>query len=190
MRGECRAHGHLGAVHLSLGNFLQAAKCHQEQLDRARDIRDPKLEAGAHAALGLAATALGRHEDAIGSFEQQLAALEQLGAAAAANTTSGEEDKDLDRGRAFGNLGTCYRALGDEDEAVKWLDKYLSSALQSQSSRDQDKAYRELGAAHKTLGNLQQALVREKNEKSLLCHRFLIVNRSFFDFDVSFTSLC
>ena len=99
------------------------------------------------------ATALGRHEEAIGSFEQQLAALEQLGGAS--------PDQDLERGRAYGNLGTCYRSLGDEDEAVTWLDKYLAISLESQSAKDQDKAYRELGAAHKNLGNLQQALVSE-----------------------------
>jgi hypothetical protein len=34
-RGECRAHGNLGAVHLSLSNYINAMKCYQEQLDKA-----------------------------------------------------------------------------------------------------------------------------------------------------------
>ena len=34
--GECRAHGTLGAVHMSLGNNTLALRCFQEQLDRAQ----------------------------------------------------------------------------------------------------------------------------------------------------------
>ena len=34
--GECRAHGNLGAVHMSLGNNTLALRCFQEQLDRAQ----------------------------------------------------------------------------------------------------------------------------------------------------------
>ena len=36
---------------------------------------------------------------------------------------------------------------------------YLEQSLRAKSIRDQDRAYRELGLAHKSLGNLQQALV-------------------------------
>ena len=34
--GEGRAHGNLGAVHMSLGNNTLAIRCFQEQLDRAK----------------------------------------------------------------------------------------------------------------------------------------------------------
>ena len=36
LNGECRAHGNLGAVHMSLGNNTLALRCFQEQLDRAK----------------------------------------------------------------------------------------------------------------------------------------------------------
>ena len=42
-RGECRAHGNLGAVHLSLSNYINAMKCYQEQLDKAvrkKNVKD------------------------------------------------------------------------------------------------------------------------------------------------------
>ena len=45
----------------------------------------------------------------IGYLEQQLATLEQLSTSTAL----------VDKGRAFGNLGDCYDALGDSEEAIK-----------------------------------------------------------------------
>ena len=33
-----------------------------------------------------------------------------------------------DRGRAYGNLGDCYEALGDFDEAVRCQEQYLAIA--------------------------------------------------------------
>lgn len=156
MSGECRAHGHLGAVHLSLGNFIHALKCYAEQLERARDLKDPALEAQAQGSLGVTRMSLGRHEEALGCFEQQLACLEPLtaGVSAAPATL-------LEKGRACGNLGTCYDSLGDYEEAVKWHEQYLAVSLRLKAPKDQDRAYRELGMAHKSLGNLQQALVRK-----------------------------
>ena len=44
-RGECRAHGNLGAVHLSLANYINAMKCYQEQLEKSKEVKDPFLEA-------------------------------------------------------------------------------------------------------------------------------------------------
>ena len=44
-RGECRAHGNLGAVHLSLANYINAMKCYQEQLEKAMEVKEPFLEA-------------------------------------------------------------------------------------------------------------------------------------------------
>ena len=65
----------------------------------------------------------------------------------------------LDKGRAFGNLGDCYDALGDYEEAIKCHEQCLAVALKTKSLRDQEHAYRGLGQSHRCLGNLQQALV-------------------------------
>lgn len=78
---------------------------------------------------------MAHYEDAIGYFEQQLATLERL-----STPTS-----QLDKGRAFGNLGDCYDALGDPDEATKCHEQYLAIALKLKSVRDQERAYRGLG---------------------------------------------
>jgi hypothetical protein len=59
MRGECKAHGNLGAVHLSLGNYINAMKCYQEQLERAQDIKDSAMEAQSQGNLGLTQDQLG-----------------------------------------------------------------------------------------------------------------------------------
>ena len=39
LKGECKAHGHLGAVHMSLGNYTNAMKCYEEQLERAKELK-------------------------------------------------------------------------------------------------------------------------------------------------------
>ena len=44
----------------------------------------------------------------------QLAAMEQIGGG-----QQGSSQPDVERGRAFGNLGTCYDSLGDYEEGVK-----------------------------------------------------------------------
>lgn len=54
LSGECRAHGHLGAVHMALGNYTHAVKCYQEQLERAQELQDCAVEAQAYGNLGIA----------------------------------------------------------------------------------------------------------------------------------------
>ena len=45
MKGECKAHGHLDAVHMSLANYTNATKCYQEQLERAKELKVRILKA-------------------------------------------------------------------------------------------------------------------------------------------------
>lgn len=78
LKGECRAHGNLGAVHMALANYTHAIKCYQEQLERANELKDSGVQAQAFGNLGIARLNMGHYEDAIGYFEQQLATLEQL----------------------------------------------------------------------------------------------------------------
>uniref|UniRef100_A0A8D8SR68 Tetratricopeptide repeat protein 28 n=1 Tax=Cacopsylla melanoneura TaxID=428564 RepID=A0A8D8SR68_9HEMI len=149
LKGECRAHGNLGAVHMSLGNYTNAIKCYQEQLERAKELKESAMEAQAYGNLGIARLNMAHYEEAIGHFEQQLATLEQVSTHTAL----------IDKGRAFGNLGDCYDALGDLDEAVKCHEQHLAIGLKLKSCRDLERAYRGLGHSHKQLGNLQQSLV-------------------------------
>lgn len=52
IKGECRAHGNLGAVHMCLGNYTNAIKCYQEQLERSKELRDSLIQAQAFGNLG------------------------------------------------------------------------------------------------------------------------------------------
>ncbi|XP_044002279.1 tetratricopeptide repeat protein 28 [Aphidius gifuensis] len=150
LRGECRAHGNLGAVHMDLGQYTHAVKCYQEQLDRAKELGgDSSIVAQALGNLGIARLNMAHYEDSIGYFEQQLATLEPL-----TNNTS-----LIDKVRALGNLGDCYEALGDPDEAIKCHEKQLSLAIRLRSIKDQEKSYRGLGRAREASGNYQEALV-------------------------------
>ena len=177
MQGECKAHGNLGAVHLSLSNYINSVKCYTEQLERAREVRDPSLEATALGNLGVAKLNLGRHEEAITCLDQQLKCLEQLSGGANTssqstgdttighiinNTSNGLISMDLEKSRAFGNLGSCYEGIGNYEKAAQYYEQYLALSLKTKNVKDQDRAYRDLGSAHKNLGHLQQALVRYK----------------------------
>lgn len=92
---------------------------------------------------------MAHYEDAIGYFEQQLATLEPLTTGTAL----------LNKARALGNLGDCYEALGDPEEAIKCHEQQLAAASKLKSIREQERAYRGLGRAREATGNLQEALV-------------------------------
>lgn len=53
LKGECCAHGHIGAVYMSLRNYTNAIKCYQLQLERAKELRDNAIEAEAFGNLGM-----------------------------------------------------------------------------------------------------------------------------------------
>lgn len=99
--------------------------------------------------MGIARLNMTHYEDAIGYFEQQLATLEPLITGTAL----------LDKARALGNLGDCYEALGDLEEAIKCHEQQLTAATKLKRIRDQERAYRGLGRAREATGNLQEALV-------------------------------
>ena len=150
-------------------------KCYTEQLERAREVRDPSLEATALGNLGVAKLNLGRHEEAITCLDQQVKCLDQLSGGVNGNsqstgetntghiinnTSNGLVSMDLEKSRAFGNLGSCYEGIGNYEKAAQYYEQYLALSLKTKNVKDQDRAYRDLGSAHKNLGHLQQALVR------------------------------
>ena len=134
---------------MSLGNNTLALRCFQEQLERARELKDELGEAQAYGNMGITRMNLSHFEEAIQNFEAQLKALEN-------SAKAGLKEK----ARVFGNLGDCFDALGNLSTSVKYHEEFLSLSLKSCSLRDQDRAYRGLGLAHKNMGNLQEALVR------------------------------
>lgn len=140
-QGECRALGRLAAVHMALGDYTTTFQCYEAQLGLAQGLRDARLEAEVHGNMGITKMNMAMFEEAIGYFEQQLAMLQQL---------SGSEGM-LDRGRAYGSLADCYDALGDYEEAIQYCEKYLTVAQSLNHVQDQEKAYRGLGNAHRSV---------------------------------------
>ena len=61
-----------------LKQFYCTVSCYEEQLERARDVKDSGIEAQACGNLGITKMNTSQYEEAIGLFEQQLAMLEQV----------------------------------------------------------------------------------------------------------------
>ena len=133
---------------MSLGNNTLALRCFQEQLERARELKDAMGEAQAFGNMGITRMNLSHFEEAISNFESQLRSLEKT-------TKAGAKEK----ARVLGNLGDCYDALGLLGQSVGYHEQFLALALKTRSLRDQDRAYRGLGNTQRNLGNLQDALV-------------------------------
>ena len=62
---------------MSLGNNTLALRCFQEQLERARELKDELGEAQAYGNMGITRMNLSHFEEAIGNFEAQLESLEK-----------------------------------------------------------------------------------------------------------------
>ena len=137
---------------MSLGNNTLALRCFQEQLERARELKDAMGEAQAFGNMGITRMNLSHFEEAISNFESQLRSLEKT-------TKAGAKEK----ARVLGNLGDCYDALGLLGQSVGYHEQFLALALKSRSLRDQDRAYRGLGNTQRNLGNLQDALVSSES---------------------------
>ena len=144
VKGECKAHGHLGAVHMSLAYYTNAMKCYQEQLERANELKVRMVKAIVNDMeiflvdlsysiislqvlqilillydAGMEAQAfgnLGIARQNMGYYKDAIGYLEQqLATLEQLSTTTAL----VDTGRAFGNLGDCYDALGDSEEVIK-----------------------------------------------------------------------
>ena len=135
---------------MSLGNNTLALRCFQEQLERARELKDTMGQAQAFGNMGITRMNLNHFEEAIKNFESQLKSLDN-------SAKAGIKEK----ARVLGNLGDCYDAMGNLHQSVKFHEQFLNMSLKSKNLRDQDKAYRGLGLTHKNLGNFQDALVSQ-----------------------------
>ena len=142
-----------------------------EQLERARELKDAMGEAQAFGNMGITRMNLSHFEEAIGNFEAQLESLEKW-------TGAGAREKArvmmmimimiiimmMMMIKVLANLGDCYDALGELGQSVRYHEQFLALALKTRSVRDQDRAYRGLGNTHRSLGNLQDALVSENHD--------------------------
>ena len=61
-------------------------------------------------------------------------------------------------GKAYGNLGAAYQALGDYQKAIEYLEKNLKIAKEIGDRAGEENAYGNLGIAYELLGDYQKAI--------------------------------
>lgn len=80
------------------------------------------------------------------------------------------------QGRAYGNLGLTYEALGNYERAVVFQEQHLSVAAQTNDLIAKTLAYGSLGRIHHALQNYAQAVMYlQEGENSVCVQCFLVV---------------
>lgn len=154
--GQAKAYGNLGNTFKSLKNYANAVKCCESHLEITKELKDKLGEGRAcynlgnvHHAIGKAGLALktetgtvdGRTSInvAIGYYKKTLEITCSL------NDKSGE-------GRALGNLGNAYTAIGDYAEAITYHERRLELAVVAKDLAARARACGNLGNAYSALG--------------------------------------
>lgn len=78
LQGECRAQSSLGTTHVGLGNYAEALRCFQAQLEKAKELRSAALEVHALTNVGGMRLKLGHFDEALAMFERQAHLLESV----------------------------------------------------------------------------------------------------------------
>ena len=97
---------------MSLGDFRQAVKYHNQYLNIAKELGDRAGEGRAYGNLGISYDSLGDFKQAVKYHNQHLSIAKELGERA------GE-------GRAYGNLGSAHQRPADLKQAVKYNNQHL-----------------------------------------------------------------
>eukprot|EP00039_Didymoeca_costata_P000955 m.48328 g.48328 ORF g.48328 m.48328 type:complete len:585 (-) comp10563_c0_seq1:1012-2766(-) len=163
-QGQAKAYGNLGNTFKSLKKFGDAIKCCENHLRITRELADRLGEGRAcynlgnvHHAVGKGhlqrrkqdpdAKALGQESvrKAISYYKETLAITAEL------KDTAGE-------GRAVGNLGNAYTAIGEYEEAIKYHLRRLAIANDAKDLPAKARACGNLGNAYSALAQFSEAL--------------------------------
>lgn len=86
------------------------------------------------------------------------------------------------QGRAYGNLGLTYEALGNYERAVVFQEQHLSVAAQTNDLMAKTLAYGSLGRTHHALQNYAQAVMYLQEGKKLVMtdglHKAVVCSRA------------
>ncbi len=135
----------LGNAYDSLGDYGQAIKFHEKDLEIAIETGDRGGEGGAYRGLGNAYRALGDYRLAIEYYEKWLEIAIETG------DRGGE-------GGANGGLGNAYKSLGDYRLAIEYYEKWLEIAREIGDRGGEGGANGNLGIAYKSLGDYRRAI--------------------------------
>ena len=149
---EGRAYCSLGNAFQSFGDFHQAVKYHQKDLQISKEVGDWAAEGRAYCNLGNAYQSLGDFHRAIEYHQKDLQISKEVG------DRAGE-------GCAYGNLGIAYYSLGDFQQAIEYHQKDLQISKEVGSRAGEGGAYGNLGNAYQSLGDFQQSI--EYHQKDL-----------------------
>ena len=144
-RGESRALGNLGNIHIVLGNVRQAMELIKKALLIYQAIGDRRGEGNALDNFGNAHATMGDWHKAIEFYEQALVIAREIG------DRCGE-------GNALGCLGSAHRNLGDARKAIEFYGQQLVIAREIGDRRGEGNALGCLGSAHATLGDMHKAM--------------------------------
>lgn len=161
-QGMAKAYGNLGNTFKALKNYTNAIKCCENHLEITRELSDKLGEGRACYNLGNVYHAIGKAKLAKRESSEQaegrgaiLKAIEYYKSA----LTITEELKDVaGEGRAVGNLGNAYTAIGEYAEAIQYHRRRLQIANDSNDSAARARACGNLGNAYSALGDISEAI--------------------------------
>eukprot|EP00045_Choanoeca_perplexa_P006983 m.61343 g.61343 ORF g.61343 m.61343 type:complete len:556 (+) comp13871_c0_seq2:121-1788(+) len=161
-QGQAKAYGNLGNTFKSLKNYPNAIRCCEAHLELTRELRDRLGEGRACYNLGNVHHAVGKRELADKSPASQKAGTASIEKAidyykTTLDITAEQKDK-AGEGRAVGNLGNAYTAIGMYKEAIEYHNRRLKLAEQANDLAARARACGNLGNAYSALSDYTQAL--------------------------------
>ena len=143
--GEGRAHGNLGNVYCSLGDFKTAIDYLLRDLEITKTFGDKLGEGKTYGNLGNAYGGLGDCKTAIDYHSRHLEFVKEL------------SDK-WGEGKAYGNLGNAYHRLGNFATAIEYHERHLKIAKELGDRSGEGRACCNLGVAYFRLGDYKTAI--------------------------------
>ncbi|KAH8270576.1 hypothetical protein KR018_012028 [Drosophila ironensis] len=140
-----RALGHLGDCYAALGDYEEAIKCHDRQLQLALGLSSHRDQERAYRGLGQARRQLGQLTAALVCLEKRLVVAHEL---------HSPEIKAL----AYGDLGHVHAALGNHSQALNCLEHQRELAQGLQDRALESDAMCALGQVQQRMGQLTEAL--------------------------------
>lgn len=154
--GQAKAYGNLGNTFKSLQNFDNAIKCCEQHLAITKELKDKLGEGRACYNLGNVHHAVGKEHMALKTPEGLEKGKAQINKAISfyketLEITTNQKDKSGE-GRALGNLGNAYTAIGNYGEAIKYHERRLNLAEAAKDLPAKARACGNLGNAYSALG--------------------------------------
>ena len=152
--GEGASYGSLGAVFISLGDYVKAKGYLEKALAIAIEIGDRNGERSSYENLGAVFISLGDYVKAKEYLEKALAIAIEIG------ERKGERS-------SYGSLGTVFISLGDYVKAKGYLEKALAIAIEIGDRDGERSTHGSLGTVFRRLGDYVKAKEYFEKERAI-----------------------